>query len=147
MITRREYELLCRRVDTLQAQLALRPVLIPPGGNAQPTRTLLITGGNTLSDGSTLGIKYVSAGVSAVPSLYDPNVTTTFIDGIGRAQLMVNGVLQSGYVLVVHSPLSGGITDALFANDLCLASPVKSNIPVTGDPNNATVSCYIPLMP
>lgn len=136
------------RLDDLARDVS-RPPLIPSKGGASAAAawTLSIVGGNTLSDGSSLGIKYVAGGVSAVPSAYDPNVTSSFIDGIGRATLYINGTAQPGFVLVVHDNRSGGITDALFAADICLASPTTVNIPITGDPNGATVTCYVVLTP
>lgn len=89
-------------IKDLRRRVSQRPVPILP---FQPIRTILIKDGNTL-DTTQLGVKYVGAGVSTVPSAYDPNVTTSFIDGIGRGTMYVNGVAQNGYVLVVNDSRS-----------------------------------------
>ena len=60
-----------------------------------------IDGGNTLDSGQS-GVIYVEGEIPSVPSAYDPNVTSTFIDGIGRGKLYINGAAQDGYVLVVN---------------------------------------------
>ncbi len=95
----------------------------------RPTSLLLVVvGGNTLETGQ-IGIVY-EATVASVPSAYDPAVTSTFVDGIGRATLYVNGTAQSGYVLVVNSD-AGSWRNALFVNDPFATSGTIS-IPVSG---------------
>lgn len=69
------------------------------------TIKIVIDRGNTL-DTAQLGIKYASTLISSVPSAYDANVNTSFIDGIGRGTLYRNGVQQTGYVLVVNDSRS-----------------------------------------
>lgn len=95
----------------------------------RPTSLLLVVvGGNTLETGQ-IGIVY-EATVASVPSAYDPDVTSTFIDGIGRATLYINGVAQSGYVLVANSD-AGSWRNALFVNDPFATSGAIA-IPVSG---------------
>ncbi len=137
-ISRREFEELRREVRQLRQDVAQRAI---GGGGAkvQPLMKLTVTGGNTLVSGET-GIKFAS--VASVPSAYDPNVDTTFVDGIGRGTLRIDGVVQSGFVLIVNDG-TGGINFALLANDLPVTVSTKS-IAVAGDPNGATVTCYVP---
>ncbi len=105
---------------------------------------LVIDRGNTLSDGSTLGIKYSSSPIATVPSLYDPTVTSSFIDGIGRATLYVNGVAQTNKVLVVNDGRGDStINYALFANDRCQTTGLQITIPLVSDATQS-VSCYTP---
>jgi hypothetical protein len=66
---------------------------------------IVIDQGNTL-DTDELGIKYEATAIDEVPSAYDPDATTSFIDGIGRGTLWVNGIAQTGYVLVVNDARS-----------------------------------------
>jgi hypothetical protein len=124
-----------REVRRLRQSQAQRPIKPPKGGGADvQIYTLLIIGGNTLDDSVTDGIVYESTPLVDVPSIYDPDVDTTFIDGIGRAQLFIDGVLQAGNVLVLHDASGGAITEALFANDICLTSPATSSLPLDSDP-------------
>ncbi len=124
------------------------PVIYPRGGASDTSfAEVQIVGGNTLADGSP-GIKYVDAGVAAVPSAYDPSVTTSFIDGIGRGVLFIDGVPQAGYVLVVadnrssiHYALKGGVS----ANGEYVATPTTVSIPVTGTMPVQHVTCYVPV--
>jgi len=108
-------------IKDLRRRITAKPDVILPN---IPTRTILIKGGNTL-DTAQLGVKYST--VTTVPSAYDPNVTTSFIDGIGRGTLYVNGVAQDGYVLVVNDE-RGSFGHALLGDnadtdgpDLCWA--------------------------
>ncbi len=98
-----EIKSLRREIRSLRDDIAQRAIKIP-APRIGAIMYLTIVGGNTLSDGTTLGIKLKTGlgGVATVPSLYDPNVTTAFVDGIGRATLTINNVTQSGYVLVVN---------------------------------------------
>lgn len=144
-ISPREFNEMVRRVAKLEQELAQRP-LRGGGGSSTPVFSLVIVGGNTLSDGSTLGIKKVSSAITSVPSAYDPTITSAFIDGIGRAQLWINGAVQSSFVLVVHDSRTS-FGEALFSSETVLASPTTASIPVAGDPNGATVTCYIPVTP
>ena len=139
-------ELADLRAETrrLRHEMYQRP-LRPPRTRSGVYR-LTIVGGNTLDDAVTDGIVYESTPIATVPSLYDPNVTSTFIDGIGRATLSIDGVAQSGYVLVVHDSDATVISDCLFAGDVCLTSPVTTTILLSGDPTQA-VQAYRALTP
>ena len=94
---------LCEDVADLKRRVAATPVVVSPYQPAQ--MLLLIDRGNTLVTGQ-FGIKHVATVIVSVPSAYDPNVTSTFIDGIGRAKLVKDGVIQDGYVLVCNDPRS-----------------------------------------
>ena len=76
---------------------------------------LSIVGGNTLETTQT-GINYQSGTITSVPSAYDPNVTSSFIDGIGRGTLYKDGVAQTGYVLIVNDD-RGTFRNALLVSD------------------------------
>ncbi len=141
-VSNREFDSLAREVQKLRQELAKRPVRHPAGGGATAQTRLTITGGNTLDDGVTLGIKRLTTAVASVPSAYDPAVTSSFIDGIGRAQMVVNNVTQSGYVLVVNDSRSG-VGGALVATDRTTTLSSVA-IPIAGDPDGATVTCYVP---
>lgn len=98
-----------------------------------------VTGGNTLGTGQT-GIKLAS--VSNVPSAYDPNVTTTFIDGIGRGVLYRNGSPTNGYVLIMNNSSSPNIfNNVLISNDIIFAGG-PTPVPVSG--TSDYVMCYVP---
>jgi hypothetical protein len=125
----------------LRAEIMKRPTRISPvGGNA--LKTITITGGNTLASGQA-GIKASASEITSVPSAYDPNVDTSFIDGIGRGTLRINGTLQTGSFLVVNDTNSP-IARALVQSDVIAVWNTVS-IAVSGDPNGATVTAYVPL--
>jgi hypothetical protein len=68
---------------------------------------VIIDKGNTLDGGvGTDGIKHLTTEITSLPSAYDPNVTSTFIDGIGRGTLVKDGLIMSGYVLVCNDKRS-----------------------------------------
>ena len=94
----KEIDFLRREISKIKAELAKRAIKPPKGGSPIRLMTITITGGNTLTTGQA-GIKYSSSTISTVPSAYDPNVTSSFIDGIGRGTLRINGTLQSGFCL------------------------------------------------
>lgn len=123
------------------------PVIPPkPALGSSSIYTLEIDRGNTLSDGSTLGIKWASPAPTTVPSLYDPTVTSSFVDGIGRATLRINGVSQ-GFVLVAHYTGNGSpLTLALFSGQVVLTSAATVTLPLSGDPTQ-TVTLYVPQTP
>jgi hypothetical protein len=100
--------------DVVRRGLQARPV-DQRGGGIVNTLLLVIDVGNTLETGQD-GIVYYEGTLPDVPSAYDPNVTSSFIDGIGRATLYKNGVAQDGYVLVVNDN-RGSFRNALFEND------------------------------
>jgi hypothetical protein len=108
-----------RALENLRARTPLRQPF-----PATVFSRILIDRGNTLDDGSTLGVKYSSSEITSVPSAYDPTVTSSFIDGIGRGTLYRNGV-SLGYVLVVNDNGHGNaLAFALFAGDvIAVAAP------------------------
>ncbi len=112
------------------------------GGSVAQLYTISVTGGNTLASGQA-GIKYDVTADDAVPSAYDPNVTSSFIDGIGRGVLSIDGVAQSGFVLIANAG-GGGITFALVGTDTVVVSSAPITIPITGG-GGTTVSAYVPL--
>ena len=102
-------------VAVLQRDTQKIPVIVPRVDPVTNIYGLSVTGGNVL-DGGQQGIKYQSGTVTSVPSAYDPNVTTAFIDGIGRGQLQVNGAVQTGYVLIVNDD-RGSFRNAVVVGD------------------------------
>lgn len=144
-ISRREFEEMRRDIRRLQQELTKRP-LTGGGGGTSKLRMLTIIGGNTLSDGSTLGIKWKNPAPTTVPSLYDPTVDTTFIDGIGRATLTVDGTSQ-GTVLVAHYSGNGSAYQlALFAGDVIVTSTATVSLPLASDATQS-VTLYVPYTP
>jgi hypothetical protein len=97
---------------------------------------IVIDQGNTLEEGST-GINYYEGTLTSVPEAYDPNVTTSFMDGIGRGTLYKDNVAQDGYVLVINDD-HGSFRNALFQGDPIRTSGAVS-IPVAG---GGTVRAY-----
>lgn len=95
---------LCQaQADIRDIGLRTTKIATTPGESvgSLPYMFVNIVSGNTLDSGQ-LGVKYSSSAITSVPSAYDPNVTSSFIDGIGRGTLYINGVVQAGYVLVVN---------------------------------------------
>ncbi len=115
-------------VERLERELSHLP---SRWAGAAPTRftVIKITGGNTLATGQA-GIKYSSSAITTVGSDYDPDVDTSFIDGIGRADLYIDGVLQTGKVLVVLDT-SSVIDFALIQNDVAYAVSTKTLVGAT----------------
>lgn len=149
-ITRREFEELRREVVRVRQELAKRPLQGGGGGAAAPRYELKILDGNTVySSGPTTVYGINLAGtVADVPAIYDPNSVGgtaglfSAIDGIGRAQLWINGVLQSGFVLVVldgRSPIP-----TLLAQLDSVRSEGAVSIPLDTDATQ-TISAYVPL--
>ena len=131
-----------RRLRQSQAQRIVKP----PKGGSSALYTLEIDRGNTLSDGSTLGIKWASPAPTTVPSLYDPTVTSSFIDGIGRATLRMNGT-SLGLVLVAHYTGNGSpLTLALRSGQVVATSATVTTLPLVSDATQS-VSLYIPQTP
>lgn len=105
-------------VERLRRRVEQRPVL-QTAVTLPAYRLITIDKGNTLETGQD-GILY-QASVTSVPSVYDPNVTSSFVDGIGRGTLYINGVAQTGYVLVVNSD-QGSFRNAMFHNDVFVST-------------------------
>lgn len=80
---------------------------------------LLIDKGNILDDGSD-GVKFSTTLITSSP-IYDPNSVSSFIDGVGRARLVLNGETQSGYVLVCND-IRSNWASALLKNDAIASS-------------------------
>jgi hypothetical protein len=57
-----------------------------------------IVSGNTLAENGQTGIENVY--VTSVPTAYDPVTTSSFINGIGRGTLTLDGVTSPDYVLI-----------------------------------------------
>lgn len=146
--TARRIESLEREVRTLRQNLAQRIVKPPKGAASTPSiYHLTIIGGNTLSDGSTTGIVWKSPAPTTVPSLYNPDVDTTFVDGIGRAQLFINGALQTGNVLVANYNGNGSPNQlALAGGNIVMAYPATITLPLVSDATQ-TVTLYVPAAP
>jgi hypothetical protein len=124
-----------REVERLRRRLEQRPVITVTSALVK-YNTVAIDQGNTLDTGQT-GINYYSGTKDSLPSAYDPNVTSTFVDGIGRGTLYVNGVAQTGYVLVVNDN-TGSFQNALVSGDVIYAGgPVSVSVSGGG-----TVQCY-----
>jgi hypothetical protein len=146
MNTEREIQQLWRELKDLRASIAQRPLRVAPGGSVALYQ-LYIIGGNTLSDSVTDGIVYEAAGLVEVPDLYDPDIDTTFIDGIGRAELYINGVAEASNVLVAHYDGNGGpLVRALFADQVVLTTASTVTLPLDSDPTQ-TVTLYVPASP
>lgn len=145
MIDRRRFADLEREVRALRQAQAQRPIK-PPKGSSSALMTLEIDRGNTLSDAVTLGIKWASPAPTTVPSLYDPTVTSSFVDGIGRATLRINGTSQ-GFVLVAHYTGNGSpLTIALITGQVCLTSGATISLPLVSDATQS-VTLYVPQTP
>lgn len=124
-----------REVETLKRRLDQRPV-VSISSNV-PYMFVLIEGGNTLDNGDD-GVIYEDLIIASVPSAYDPNVTSSFIDGIGRGTLYVNGDARTGYVLVVNDN-RGVNRNAVIAGESPYAGSAVS-IPVDG---GGSVTAYV----
>lgn len=136
-----------REQRRMWAEIYQRPIKVKGGGGSvQHVYQLVIIGGNLLSDGITEGIKYSSSPIVDVPAIYDPEVDTSFVDGIGRGYLYIDGVLQTLRVLILHDSSAGAITTALFSGDLCIANVSPTTLPLDSDPSQ-TVTLWRPLTP
>jgi hypothetical protein len=102
----------------LRRRIEQRPVI--SHALAMKDRRIIIDQGQTL-ESTDLGIKYSTSAITSLASAYDPNSTTSYPDGIGRGTLYIDGVAQTGYVLVINDSLSG-ILSAVIQSDSCAAS-------------------------
>jgi hypothetical protein len=127
------------KIRALSARLDQRPV-IQTMTPAVISYLCYVTGGNSLTNSSLSGIKHSSSEIASVPSAYDPNVDTTFIDGIGRGILAINGVTQSGYVLIVND--TRGTLPVALANGHTFYSGGPVYIPISGSSPAASVTAY-----
>jgi hypothetical protein len=94
-----------------------------------PELRLVIDKGNILETGED-GIVFATSEITSVPSAYDPTVDDSFIDGIGRGYLYVNGAARDDMVLIVNDG-SGTFPDALRQSDVIYSGGLKQ-IPVDG---------------
>lgn len=124
-----------QEIQQLKARVDQRAIFFTTSGK-RPYMVLTIVDGNELETGQD-GIVY-EANVATVPSAYDPTVTSTFIDGIGRATLHIDGVAQADYVLVVNDS-RGTFGNALLAGDQIFTEGAVS-IPVDG---GGSVRAYV----
>lgn len=92
-----------REIDRLQRDLArLRaqvPVRVAPSASDPVFLTVRIIGGNPLASGVEC-IQYAAS--VTPPKVYDPDVDTSYVTGIGNAYLYRNGQPVAGAVLVRH---------------------------------------------
>jgi len=124
---RNDRKIASQSISRNEGRITNRPVLQSVRGIVK-TRWIVIDKGNTLEEGSD-GIKYV-ASVTSVPTAYDPDAVDTFIDGVGRGTLYLQGVAQTGYVLVVNSD-AGTFRNALVQSDVVwVGNPIP--MPVDG---------------
>lgn len=89
-----------RRVAELSRRLDNRPILGYQAPRAQ-YRLVQVVSGQTLGTGQ-IGVKYKTTPITSVPTAYDPNATSSFVDGIGRGILYIDNLPQSGYVLILN---------------------------------------------
>lgn len=121
-----ERQELLGRIAKLEQLTRRIPSRFAGGGAASSVKVLVIIGGNTLAAGVP-GIKY-SAGPIVPTQVYDPEVDSVYPDGMGRANLYVNGVLQPLRVLVRHNyaaykaPIIGGSQVTVFGTDSLIYS-------------------------
>lgn len=118
------------------------------GGSAEPAvYTLEIISGQTLSDAVTLGGVWSAIELTDVPDPYDPDVDTTFVDGICRANLYRDNVLI-GKVLVAHYSGNGSpLTLALPAGLVVETDSSPITLPVFLSDPAETVTLYVPYNP
>jgi hypothetical protein len=125
-----------REVAELKQDTQRLPCIIPRSDPSPiKIRWVVIDKGNTLET-SEDGVKYV-ASVTSVPSAYDPDTTSSFIDGIGRGTLFEDGVAQEGYVLVVNDD-SGATRNAVLTGDVVWVVEPR-NMPVGSGPQTVQV--------
>lgn len=117
----------------LWQEMYKRPIKVKGGGGSSPTSIIQIVGGNTLSDGATPGIEWSNTTLTSVPSLYDPTVDTSFVTGIGRGYLYVDGT-NTGLVLIANYSGNGSPTTlAAVQGQNFLGGPTVS-LPLVSDP-------------
>lgn len=144
-ISRREYDDLLRDVRQIRQELAQRPLRVPPGVTTKSYR-ITTAGGNTLVTGQA-GIKFSSSAITNVPTAYDPAVDTSFIDGIGRGTLFIEGVSQ-GFVLICNDGSNGSAVNFDLQSvsgdaDVISVTLATKSLTVGGNPD-VTVVAYVP---
>jgi hypothetical protein len=126
-----EIRMLKEQVRSLSQRIEQRPVVQTVKIPSQ--MFLIIDQGNTLDSGQ-FGIKHLTTLLTSVPA-YDPNVATSFVDGIGRARLVKDGVLQTDYVLVCNDVRSLWAASLLRDDTIAVAAIIL----IGG------VTCYLPV--
>lgn len=122
-------------ISNVSRRITQRPevIIAPP----LPYMFVTIEGGNTLDSGQD-GVIWSDTEIDEVPDAYDPNVDTSFIDGIGRGTLYINGIAQDGYVLVVNDTRGVNFNAVIEGESPWTGGPVQ--IPVDG---GGFVSAYL----
>ena len=69
------------------------------GGVASPVLRIQIIGGNPMASGIE-SLQY--AATVTVPQVYDPDVDTSYVQGLGNGWLFIDGIRQPNRVLVRH---------------------------------------------
>jgi len=87
-----------RSFQDLQAKSLLIPSRYGKSGAARGLRIQII-GGNPLASGIE-AIQY--AATVTMPKVYDPDVDTAYVAGLGNGWLFLNGIRQPNRVLVRH---------------------------------------------
>jgi hypothetical protein len=102
---------LLEQMQRLRSEIRARPIISSKGRPAPSSDRyeIVIAEGNASTIGHGLdGIVYRDV-LGTLPSAYDPDTDTAYIDGLGRGVLLKNGVDQ-GYVLVRHNWLGYPVT-------------------------------------
>lgn len=99
------------------------------GGRAAPYMVLVVIDGNTLETDQD-GAVFAEEEITELPADYDPETDDSFIDGIFRAWLKVDGITQEKRVLAVNDG-SGSWQNCLEAGARIFTNGYKF-IPVAG---------------
>ncbi len=145
--TQRMLDDLRAEVARLKRQVEQRPMIsVGGGGAANPILSLQILGGNILSDAITDGIVWAASPVTSVPTHYDPDVDTTFIDGIGYAVLYSDGAFV-GNVLVAHYSGNGSPLQLALAAGMTVRAQTTVSLPVDATDPVEFITAYVPWNP
>jgi hypothetical protein len=106
-----------------------------PRAYSVPVRVLEIIDGADLGNG-LVGIEY--AGSVSPPTVYDPDVDTTYVTGMGNAYLWTDGVLSPNRVLVRHD--AAGAPWPILEG---MRFPVAGIVSVTAG-DGSVMTCYRP---
>ena len=90
-------------VERLRRRVEQRPIHSVP--RVRDTY-IVVMGGNILDTGQD-GCKWVSS-VAELAAAYDPNTATSFMNGVARGRLFVDGVEQTDKVLLVNEGYTYG---------------------------------------
>ena len=93
----RELSLVAEQTRDTENRLRAKPIF-GGGGGDKTLKSCNIYGGNTLLPSSSNGIKWASTPITSSP-VYDPQVATSFIDGVGKA-LLLDG--SNVYILILN---------------------------------------------